>query len=52
MNVTVDGVSEPFGFATAARTPYFRVNFGLSNGSTAGGDYTVLYDNVRIDWLK
>ena len=52
MVVTLDGASEAYGLLGSARVPYFRADFGLSNGSTAGGDYAIHLDNVRLDWLN
>ncbi len=52
MVVTLDGLSESYGIVGSSRVPYFRADFGLSNGTTAGGDYAIHMDNVRLDFLN
>ena len=49
--VTIGGTTAPYSLASGSRSPYFRADLGLSVGSFAGSRSTVLYDNVRIDFL-
>jgi hypothetical protein len=50
-NITIGQETAPYYIASASRTPYFRADLGMSVGTLAGSRTTVLYDNVRIDFL-
>jgi hypothetical protein len=50
-NLTVGTTTQPYYIVSSSRTPYFRLDLGANTGTLRGSDTTVLFDDVRVDYL-